>query len=668
MGDAVFVGLLGSLEVRMADRSVTPSAPKLRTILALLALNADTVAHLDQIVEELWEHNPPGSPSTTVQTYVYQLRKLLARGQQDVGGVTVLTRAQGYEFRLGRDCEVDVRTFEVLLERGRRALDHGRTEEAAQLLRDALGQWRGPAFGGVTTGPLLSARAAHLEESRKSALELRFEADLALGRHRRVVDELAGVVKAQPTHEGFSAKLMTALYRCGRRVEALETYQRLRAEFVAQLGLVPSAALSDLHQAVLTDAPSLLLPDTAPVRTGLAPEPAPETEDALESAMVPITVLPLPAQRSPVAQVPPASFHFVGRQAEVETLTELLGSAGAGDRPGLRMVEVAGPPGVGKTALAVTVAHQVRKSYPDGQVFVDLRPVNNGEADLGDVLAEAMRAAGVQMPAFFTGLGYAFRAWSAEQRLLVVVDDVMSVDQLDSIRPSGPGSAMLVTSRRRLHSPGVTFAMELSPLSTEDGISMLAGVVGQQRVHAESEQAAALVRMCGGLPQLIGAVGNRLAYRRSWTLAQMRHRIVADPSALLRISGGAGLRETLLGNYRSLPEPARAALYAVAGREIDTVSAAELAVLLGISVTTAEDLLETLADAYLVEEVLDLLPGATTRFRVTGHVRELTDNHELPASVLQSGFSTSPLSSASLVIDSEDAVVDHGPAGRTLTG
>ncbi|QUQ63847.1 AfsR/SARP family transcriptional regulator [Kutzneria sp. CA-103260] len=667
MGDSVFVGLLGSLEVRMADRSVTPSAPKLRTILALLALNADTVAHLDQIVEELWEHNPPGSPSTTVQTYVYQLRKLLARGQQDVGGVAVLTRAQGYEFRLGRDCEVDVRTFEVLLERGRRALDHGRTEEAAQLLRDALGQWRGPAFGGVTTGPLLSARAAHLEESRKSALELRFEADLALGRHRRVVDELAGVVKAQPTHEGFSAKLMTALYRCGRRVEALETYQKLRAEFVAQLGLVPSAALSDLHQAVLTDAPSLLLPATAPVRTGLAPEPAAEA-DELEPAMMPITVLPLPAQRSPVAQVPPASFHFVGRQAEVETLAELLGSADAGDRPGLRMVEVAGPPGVGKTALAVTVAHQVRKSYPDGQIFVDLRPVNNGEADLGDVLAEAMRAAGVPMPAFFTGLGYAFRAWSAEQRLLVVVDDVMSVDQLDSIRPSGPGSAMLVTSRRRLHSPGVTFAMELPSLSIEDGIRMLAGVVGEQRVHAEIEQAAALVRMCGGLPQLIGAVGARLAYRRSWTLAQMRHRIVADPTALLRISGGAGLRETLLGNSRSLPELARAALWAAAGREVDTVSAAELAVLLGISVATAEDLLETLADAYLVEEVVDLSVGATTRFRVTAHVRELTDNHELPASVLQSGFSTSPLSSASLVLDSEDAVVDHGPAGRTLTG
>lgn len=666
MGDSVFVGLLGSLEVRMADRSVTPSAPKLRTILALLALNADTVTHLDQIVEELWEHNPPGSPSTTVQTYVYQLRKLLARGLPDHGGVAVLTRAQGYEFRLGRDCEVDVRTFEVLLERGRRALDRGRTEEAAQLLRDALGQWRGPSFGGVTTGPLLSARAAHLDESRKSALELRFEADLALGRHRRVVDELAGVVKAQPTHEGFSAKLMTALYRCGRRVEALETYQRLRAEFVAQLGLVPSAALSDLHQAVLTDAPSLLLPETASVRTGLAPEPAMEG-DEVEPTMMPITVLPLPAQRSPVAQVPPAAFHFVGRQAEVDTLTELLGSAG-GDRPGLRMVEIAGPPGVGKTALAVTVAHQVRKSYPDGQVFVDLRPVNNGEADLGDVLAEAMRAAGVPMPAFFTGLAYAFRAWSAEQRLLVVVDDVMSVEQLDSIRPSGTGSAMLVTSRRRLHSRGATFAMELPPLSIEDGIRMLAGVVGEQRVHAEVKQAAGLVRTCGGLPQLIGAVGARLAYRRSWTLAQMRHRIVADPAALLRISGGASLRETLLGNHRNLPELAQAALCALAGREVDTACAAELAVIMGISVATAEDLLETLADSYLVEEVLDLSPGAVTRFRVTGHVRELTDRHELPAAVLQSGFSTSPLSSASLVIDSEDAVVDHGPAGRTLTG
>ncbi|GAA0598184.1 AfsR/SARP family transcriptional regulator [Kutzneria viridogrisea] len=680
----MFVGLLGSFEVRLGDRPVTPSAPKLRTVLALLALSADSVVHLDQLVEELWEHNPPGSPSTTLQTYVYQLRKLLAGAYGPVedtlpNGVTLLTRSQGYEFRLSKDSVVDVQTFETLLERGRRALDGGRTEEAAQLLRDALGQWRGPAFGGITTGPVLSARATHLEESRKSALELRFEADLALGRHRRVVDELAGVVKAQPTHEGFSAKLMTALYRCGRRVEALEVFQRLRSEFVAQLGLEPSLTLNALHQSVLTDDPALVLPAST-VRIAAVPaQPEPEPEPAPQPRPIaPVTRLPLPAPEGTIAQIPPATFHFVGRHNELALLTELIGAAATDDRHGLRMAEVTGPPGVGKSTLVVTAAHHVRRSFPDGQVFVDLRPVNDGAESLHEVLAGALRSAGVPLrPGQVTAaeIAYSFRSWSAERRVLVVADDVMSIGQLDGIRPSGPGSAMLVASRRRLHCPGAVSAIELAPLSISEGVQLLQAVLGEARVREEREHAAELVELCLRLPLVISAIGGRLAYRRRWTLARMRYRVAADPGVLLRVrTGGATLRDTLVGNYRTLTAQQRAAFLAVAAQDEDFVDERVLAELLATDTMDAEELLEALADSYLLEEVMDLVYGSTTRYRITKPLRLIAAEVLRPARgcqsepVLQSGFSPSSQARASLVDDSDEAVVDHGPAGRSLTG
>ncbi|GAA0608499.1 AfsR/SARP family transcriptional regulator [Kutzneria viridogrisea] len=589
----MFVGMLGAFEVRLTCGTVTPSAPKPRTVLALLALNAGSVVHLDQLVEELWEHRPPGSPSTTLQTYVYQLRKLLTPGSR--GGTALQTKPRGYQLLLGENAQVDVRSFEALLTRGRKSLDAGAHLEAAGLLREALGLWRGPAFGGIVQGPVLSAYATHLEESRKSAMELCFEADLALGRHRHVVDELSGVVRSHPTHEGFSAKLMTALYRCGRKVEALEVFRRLRAEFVDQLGLEPSAALHDLHQRVLTDDHSL--------------SPASEPETAVEAAQVPRIVTAPPQNGSTLAQIPPASFHFVGRQAELGLLVGLFGPAEAERRPGLRMAEVTGPPGVGKSTLAVTVAHQVRQSYPDGQVFVDLTPVNNGTATLAQVLTGAMRAAAVPLPEGESdpaALAYAFRGWSADRRVLVVVDDVMSTEQVHCLHPSGPGSGLLVASRRRLHSPGATAVVDLAPLPVAEGVHMLAAIIGEQRVAAELDSAVELVHACRGLPLAIRAVGGRLAYRTRWTLAGMVFRLSEHPDWPLRVSAGAvPLRETLLGNYTSLPEAARGAFRTIVERGADEVTAQWLAGALCLDPVDAEQLLEALADSFLLEEVVD---------------------------------------------------------------
>ncbi|MEV0330963.1 AfsR/SARP family transcriptional regulator [Micromonospora echinospora] len=261
---ALQINVLGPLSVHVGQIDMTPTAPKPRRVLALLAICANRVVRNEQIIEELWENSPPTSVTTTLQTYVYQLRKHLQRAlaPQPVGtggsvsGSDLRTFAGGYMLSLAPEA-LDSLRFEQLVAQGRAALESGRTETAARILREALALWRGPALVDVTPGPILQVEVLRLEEMSKSALELRIEADLLLGRHHELLSELVGLSARQPTHEGFQAKLMLALYRAGRRSEALGVYQGARKALVAELGVDPSGDLQRLHRAILEGDPSL---------------------------------------------------------------------------------------------------------------------------------------------------------------------------------------------------------------------------------------------------------------------------------------------------------------------------------------------------------------------------------------------------------------------------
>ena len=250
------IRLLGPLSVTVDGEDMTPTAPKPRRVLALLATSANQVVRNEQLIEEVWEDRPPSSVTTTLQTYVYQLRKSLhlAANQGRTGrthGAALRTFVGGYMLTLDQDA-LDARVFEKLAQRGRAQLAAGEVEEAARTLREALQLWRGPAMVDINPGPVLLSEALRLEEIRKSVLDLRIEADLRLGRHHELLAELIKLVAAQPTHEGFQAKLMVALYRAGRRSEALQTYQQARQCLVNELGVDPSGTLQRLHQAILT--------------------------------------------------------------------------------------------------------------------------------------------------------------------------------------------------------------------------------------------------------------------------------------------------------------------------------------------------------------------------------------------------------------------------------
>ncbi|SBT42866.1 DNA-binding transcriptional activator of the SARP family [Micromonospora auratinigra] len=243
--------ILGALEVKHEGNICTPTAPKVQWVLALLLCRANQIVSIGSLTEELWGTEPPRSAVTTTQTYIYQLRKKFEReGIAARPEERLETRPPGYLLRVG-DAELDADRFERQVERGRELLAQGRADVAADLLRDALAMWRGPALANVPVGRLLEGHVAHLEESRVRALELRIEADIALGRHRELIPELRLLVAAYPLNEWMHGELIQALHRAGRRGEALQAYQNLRDILNEELGLDPSPELQRMQREVL---------------------------------------------------------------------------------------------------------------------------------------------------------------------------------------------------------------------------------------------------------------------------------------------------------------------------------------------------------------------------------------------------------------------------------
>jgi SARP family transcriptional regulator, regulator of embCAB operon len=260
------IEILGPFGARLGNLTVAPSAAKQRQILALLALNAGRVVTVPTLTEELWGDYPPRSSSTTLQTYVLQLRNRLAAAAPGGREVRQLlcTRHSGYLLD-EQSCRTDVEEFERLARAGRGAAETGDQRAASELLDRALGLWRGPALVDVRTGRVLELEAAALNESRLGVLERRIEADLALRRHADMLGELTVLAARNPMNENFCALLMTAMYRSGHVGRALEAFQRLRAVLREELGVEPCPRLQRLQQAILSGDPSLEAAE-APVR------------------------------------------------------------------------------------------------------------------------------------------------------------------------------------------------------------------------------------------------------------------------------------------------------------------------------------------------------------------------------------------------------------------
>ena len=262
--------ILGPVEVLEGGRPLRVSGAKERAVLALLLLHANQLISSDRIVDEIWGAEAVGPARKSLQVRVSELRKALRAGAATAGEL-LEGRGAGYFLSLGSD-QLDLHRFERLVEKGRRALVEDRAEAAAEALREALALWRGPALADFAYEPFAQAAIARLEELRLAALELRVDADLALGRHAELVGELRALVAEHPLRERLRAQLMVALYRSGRQGEALEVYQEARRALLDELGLEPTPALRSLEQAILRQDAAL---DLA-LRPG---QPKPETPE-----------------------------------------------------------------------------------------------------------------------------------------------------------------------------------------------------------------------------------------------------------------------------------------------------------------------------------------------------------------------------------------------------
>ncbi|HEU5477140.1 MAG TPA: BTAD domain-containing putative transcriptional regulator [Gaiellaceae bacterium] len=377
--------ILGPVEALLDGESAAVGAPKQRGLLALLLVNRRRVVTADQLVDGLWGEDPPASAVQSLQVYVHGLRRAL-------GGERIETSGRGYRAVVGED-ELDLDRFERTLERGRAALEAGRADDAAEDLREALAIWRGPALANVPEETRRAAEADRLEELRLTALELRYDAELACGRHDAVVAELEAVTAEQPYRERFLHQRMLALYRCGRQADALEVYRDARRILVEELGLEPSPALQELERAILRQDPSLAAPE-APTRS----------------------TRPLPAPPTPL----------VGRRLELAAVSALFRDEGA------RLVTLTGPGGTGKTRLGVAVAHALEPELRDGAVFVSLAPLASPELVL-PTIAEALE---VQEGEVHDHL--------RERRMLLVLDN------FEQLLPAAPLVGELLSSAPRL--------------------------------------------------------------------------------------------------------------------------------------------------------------------------------------------------------------------------
>jgi DNA-binding SARP family transcriptional activator len=609
--NAVQFRVLGSFEVAADNRRATPSAPKLRQALALMVLEQNKVVHTHSLIDELWGEAPPRQATRTVHTYIYELRRGL-QSCADVDGLLV-TRPNGYMAVVPPE-RVDVNVSEGLVRRAGAALAEKDPDTARQLLSEALALWRGPALSNVSCGKLLEAFVTRMEENWLQALEMRIDADFQLNRHHELVGELKALSSNYQFHEGIHGKLMLALYRCGRRNEALDVYRRLHHRLAEELGLGPGSQIQRLQQSML----------------------------AADPVLDPPSVRPAPAPRQPVvppAQLPPDIAGFSGRQKEIGVVRALLD--GHRDDLAMPVISLTGMPGVGKTATAVHIAHAVRAEFPDGQLCAALNGSGGAPEDPSQILAMFLRSVGVSIT-MLDGLSHrvaAFRTWTSGRRVLVLLDDADSAAQVEPLLPAGQGCAVIVTNRFPLYQLPSVMSVCLDAVDASDGVAILGRILGPDRVAREREAAMDLVRVVGGLPLAIRSLGQRLAATPSQRLSDVALRL-GSSGGRRRLADlamvGIDLRDRLEASYRKLPERDRSAFRLLAVLRDSTFTAEDAAEVFLVDAATAELSLLRLADARLVR--LDgVNPDGRCRYDLHELVQPYTlecvaTNHALGAS------------------------------------
>jgi len=601
-GQPLVVGLLGPVRAWRGERELELGAPRRRAVLGLLAMRANQTVSRDQLIDGMWGEDPPASAVNALHVYVAGLRGALEphRGHRSPGKI-LLASGPGYLLRL-EPGQLDAEVFGQHLAAARGSSADGDLAGAARSFDAALRLWQAVPLAGVP-GPWAEIERIRLGELRLAAVEERIEVMLALGRHAEAAAALAGLVREHPLREGLRGQLMLALYRCGRQAEALAAFAGTRRVLVEELGIEPGPELRRLHERILAADAALDL------RNGCA-------------ATRPAGPSPTRADPRPgvPAQLPGDVDAFTGRADELAELDRLLaattGQPGRGSRPATAsaavvIAAVSGTAGVGKTALAVHWARRVAGAFPDGQLYVNLRgydpeqPVSPGDALAG--FLRALGVAGQDIPPEVDERAAAYRSALSGRRMLLVLDNAATVEQ---VRPLLPGSAScmaVVTSRDSLAGLVARHGarrMDLDTLPLADAVALLRELIGG-RAGAEPGATVTLARQCARLPLALRVAAELAAASPESLLRDLAGELADEQRRLDLLDAGGDARTAVRGvfswSYRHLPAGAARAFRLLGlhpGPDLDAYAAAALT---AATLEQARDFLGLLTRAHLLQ-------------------------------------------------------------------
>lgn len=579
------VRVLGPISVHAAGGTPSLGSDRQRTTLALLALSPGVPVGREALIDAVWGTRPPATAEDLIQAYVSRMRRRFRQVQAPVRPQLLITASGGYRLSIAVD-QLDLLAFRGQAEAARRRVRDGDIDAAFTAYRNAVALWRGEPLADL---PALQIHPAVVALSRERLAVLQEYADVAArcGRLEEPLPLLHGLVEADPLNEAAHARLMGALAGTGRQAAALELYDTLRRRLADELGIDPGPQLQDVYQSILRG-------DTVPAVPGL---PAP-----------PVTLRP---SRRP-AVLPTKVRGFAGRTAELAFLDQVADEA-AQDTEVPTIVALVGTLGAGKTSLAVHWARRTVDRFPGGQVSVNLLGSTPDVAAMptSDALEALLRALGVPPPAVPVGIDERARLYQetlAGRRVLVLLDNAHSLEQIELLLPTEPGCLTLVTSTDHLTGLVTEHGAHMLPvglLRPEEARALLANRLGQARVAAEPDAAAAIADRCARLPAALAAVAAQAAARPTFPLAAFADRLSRPDECLETLDGGAdtaGLRRMFLACYRELGAGSARLFRLLGSRNSGAITAAEAAGLANVPLGRARALLAELARMHLVTE------------------------------------------------------------------
>ncbi len=574
-GEPVEFRILGPLEVQADSSRLDLGGVRQQAVLAMLLLSAGHVVPLDRLLRAVYGEELPPTARSQVQISISALRRLLAAH----GGAGIIsTREQGYVLQAA-DEQLDHQRFGELTAAARSAAAAGQAGEAVAAYRDALRLWRGPALAGLDS-ELIRAAASRLDEQRVSALEDRIAVELDLGRHHELTGELTELTAEYPLRERLRGQLMLALYRCGRAPEALGVYRLARQALIEELGIEPGEQLQRLERDILRSDPALAPPGDA-IRA--RPEP----------------------RRTP-GLLPTGIADFTGRDEQLEQVRQrLLGPPEGGSRFAVPVAVITGQAGVGKTCLAVRAAHGLAGQFPDGQLFADLHGGTAQPVSPAQLLERFLRALGVpatQLPEGLDERAEVFRNHVAGRKILVVLDSAADESQVSPLLPGAGPAAVLITSRGRLDGLAGAGHVPVDVFDERTSLELLGRIAGADRIRSQPGSAAAVAGQCGYLPLALRIAGARLAARPHRSIQQLADRLADETGRLDELRHGKlGVRASISLSYQGAGEQARRLFRRLALLETPAFPGWMSTPLLDVPAAAAEDALDDLVDAQLIE-------------------------------------------------------------------